>query len=77
MKKGGFETRPYSTPSLRSTGTLAIRTRLQVRSNPVPGGQHTVRIAGLYVNPGLLRRIQICEILQCERFAVRGGPTSQ
>ncbi|MDR0937154.1 MAG: hypothetical protein LBM98_10775 [Oscillospiraceae bacterium] len=28
-------------PSLRSTGTLAIRTRLQVRSNPVPGGQHT------------------------------------
>ncbi|MDR0935911.1 MAG: hypothetical protein LBM98_04430 [Oscillospiraceae bacterium] len=28
-----------------------------MRSNPVPGGQHTVRIAGLYVNPGLLRRI--------------------
>jgi hypothetical protein len=28
-------------PSLRSTGTLAIRTHLQVRSNPVPGGQHT------------------------------------
>jgi hypothetical protein len=30
-----------SAPSLRSTGTLAIRTMLQVRSNPVPGGQHT------------------------------------
>ncbi|MDR0936943.1 MAG: hypothetical protein LBM98_09700 [Oscillospiraceae bacterium] len=30
-----------SAPSLRSTGTLAIRTRLQVRSNPVPGGQLT------------------------------------
>jgi hypothetical protein len=28
-------------PSLRSTGTLAIRRALQVRSNPVPGGQHT------------------------------------
>ncbi|MDR0937007.1 MAG: hypothetical protein LBM98_10030, partial [Oscillospiraceae bacterium] len=23
---------------------------------------------------GLPRRLQICEILQCEHFAVRGGP---
>ncbi|MDR0935555.1 MAG: hypothetical protein LBM98_02600 [Oscillospiraceae bacterium] len=36
---------------------------LQVRSNPVPGGQHTtLRIAGYYVNPGLLRRISMVRI---------------
>ncbi|MDR0936016.1 MAG: hypothetical protein LBM98_04965 [Oscillospiraceae bacterium] len=29
--------RPRKPPSLRSTGKLAIRTQLQVRSNPVPG----------------------------------------
>ncbi|MDR0937488.1 MAG: hypothetical protein LBM98_12505 [Oscillospiraceae bacterium] len=63
---------------MRSTGTLTIRRALQVRSNPVPVGKHTcLRILGYYVNPGLLRRVQNCEILQCERFAVRGGPASQ
>ncbi|MDR0937247.1 MAG: hypothetical protein LBM98_11260 [Oscillospiraceae bacterium] len=35
----GFK--PALPPSLRSTGKCAIRTQLQVRSNPVPGGQHT------------------------------------
>ncbi|MDR0937229.1 MAG: hypothetical protein LBM98_11165 [Oscillospiraceae bacterium] len=36
---------------------------LQVRSNPVPGGQHTSqRIAEYYVNPGLLRRISSVRI---------------
>ncbi|MDR0936791.1 MAG: hypothetical protein LBM98_08935 [Oscillospiraceae bacterium] len=29
---------------MRSTGTLAIRRALQVRSNPVPGGQHTAYV---------------------------------
>ncbi|MDR0937126.1 MAG: hypothetical protein LBM98_10635 [Oscillospiraceae bacterium] len=50
---------------MRSTGKPAIRRALQVRSNPVPGGQHTsyvlrltcLRIVNYYVNPGLLRRI--------------------
>ncbi|MDR0935646.1 MAG: hypothetical protein LBM98_03065 [Oscillospiraceae bacterium] len=28
-------------PSFRSTGKCAIRRVFQVRSNPVPGGQHT------------------------------------
>ncbi|MDR0935518.1 MAG: hypothetical protein LBM98_02415 [Oscillospiraceae bacterium] len=38
---------------------------LQVRSNPVPGGQHTVRIVGVYVNPGLLRRISSTTYRKC------------
>ncbi|MDR0936018.1 MAG: hypothetical protein LBM98_04975 [Oscillospiraceae bacterium] len=53
-------------PSLRSTGKLAIRTRLQVRSNPVPGGQHTSYVSqDYYVNPGLLRRISLTTYRKC------------
>ncbi|MDR0937113.1 MAG: hypothetical protein LBM98_10570 [Oscillospiraceae bacterium] len=51
---------------MRSTGKPAIRRTLQVRSNPVPGGQHTSqRILGAYVNPGLLRRISLTTYRKC------------
>ncbi|MDR0935363.1 MAG: hypothetical protein LBM98_01630 [Oscillospiraceae bacterium] len=51
---------------MRSTGTPTIRRTLQVRSNPVPGGQHTVYVSqDYYVNPGLLRRISLTTYRKC------------
>ncbi|MDR0936424.1 MAG: hypothetical protein LBM98_07095 [Oscillospiraceae bacterium] len=65
---------------MRSTGKPAIRRTLQVRSNPVPGGQHTSqRILGTYVNPGLLRRISSVRIASAVAASQRrcaGGRTT-
>ncbi|MDR0935676.1 MAG: hypothetical protein LBM98_03220 [Oscillospiraceae bacterium] len=55
---------------MRSAGKPNIQRGLGAKQSSSTSRRYVCYAPGT----GLPRRLQICEILQCERFAVRGGP---